>query len=231
MNPSHSWMHSTCRHSCGGYQHPFFCECLLLYSQTPRVCSHCSLQLTMLVKFRSRRPNLLHLALSALWLESRMWMSVMGTMLCQAKVGVQCQQRGSFWGYQTLFGSCWYQDLYPVRNFCAPSFHLLVTVGYCLIQLLVTLSKMSLLVSSLHYQVWGKHPPSRDSFEIICSHTLATLAFFSHHLQLSRSCLQEQTVQIPPYNFLKLLVQNWALFHIPNLGKSLKSYSCQIITI
>lgn len=42
---------------------------------------------------------------------------------------------------------------------------LLVSLGYCLIQLLVTLSKMSLLISSLHYQVWGKHPPSRDSFK------------------------------------------------------------------
>lgn len=70
-----------------------------------------------------------------------------------------------FWEYQILLDCCWYQNLLPVRSLCAflmlpfklTTFlkSLLVSLGYCLMQLIVIWSQISFLNFHLASSVFG----------------------------------------------------------------------------
>lgn len=142
-----------------GYKHPLFCECQFLYLHAP-LCAYAApynLLINMLVGNHARTPYLLHPVLSARLLEGRVRTAFDGDNALSGLAGC-CNASGATSGNTKPCLAATDTKVPPVRNFSAffilPSKltpflrSLLVSLGYCLIQLVVTLSKMSLLISS-----------------------------------------------------------------------------------
>lgn len=103
-----------------------------------------------------------------------------------------------------------------------PLFSLLVSLGYCLIQLVVTLSKMSVLISFQHYQVWGKYPLSIDS----CEKPFHTHWLHSHAFHIA-CCYPDHVNKSRLYRLLYTISKKYwsktALFHRNKSGRKKKS--------